>query len=129
MLKHLREHSSVYLFIRPATVLIRSRSILILCDRKGSGSHTKKAPPIRQGFCVLDCAYRPYSGLLQLGTGFPARHILKHLGREFVDGNTHRAELQAGDLLVDYSRKDVNTRGQLAFLFDEILGRESLVGE
>ena len=64
-----------------------------------------------------------------LGTCFPARHIFEHFGCEFVDRYSHCSELKAGDLLVDLGRQNVDAGGKLAFFFDEIFGRECLVGE
>src|ERR1043166_4530013 len=63
------------------------------------------------------------------GSLVPAREVLRLLGRELVDRDAHRLELQLRDLLVDLGRKHVHLPVEVVRVLRQILGRERLVGE
>src|SRR6185436_13729345 len=56
------------------------------------------------------------------GSLVPAREVLRLLGRELVDRNPHRLELQLRDLLVDLGRKHVHAPVEVVHVLHQILG-------
>src|SRR5258707_2034319 len=64
-----------------------------------------------------------------LGTRFPARHVLDLFRRQYIDRHPERLQLEAGNFLIDFLRQQVNAGLELAFVLDQILGRERLVGK
>jgi hypothetical protein len=79
----------------------------------GAGLHSSNYP--------LSIFHYPLPSL-RLGSRFPARHVLEHLGGEDVHFYAHGVEFEGSDLLVDLGREDVNSGGELALLLDEVLG-------
>ena len=53
--------------------------------------------------------------------GFPARNVLELFRRQRVDRDAERAQLEARDLSVNFSRQQVNARPELALVLHQIL--------
>src|ERR1700738_5345714 len=64
-----------------------------------------------------------------LGAGFPAGHVLELFRGYRVDRETQSAQLKARDFLIDFRWQQVNAGSELAFVLDQILGRERLIGK
>ncbi len=62
-----------------------------------------------------------------LGSGFPARDVLELFRGQRVDRDAQRAQLEARDLSVDFSRQQVNARRQRSLVLHQILNRQRLV--
>src|SRR5258708_27906448 len=107
--------------------------------RRGEGNFAAlvligiRSPTVREGSLTLEFPRQPLltRGLLTQGLRacFPARHVLDLFRGQRIDRHTQRAQLQTGDLLIDFLRQQVHAGLELAFILYQILDRKRLIGK
>src|SRR5712691_6347178 len=74
-------------------------------------------------------SHKMRSKMPSLRSRFPARKVFELLGSERVDRKSQSAQLKTRNFLIDLRRQQMNAGSELAFVLDQILDRECLVGK
>src|SRR5712691_2393130 len=74
-------------------------------------------------------SHKMRSKMPSLRSRFPARKVFELLGSERIDRKSQSAQLKTRDFLIDLRRQQMNAGSEFAFILDQILDRERLVGK